>query len=281
MSTGGSSNAFIQLRHFAAEIESGTTSRTECPWCGGGNTKERAFTVTRTSEAEAKYMCHRATCGRHGRLAVWGFQLRQISDGSTPEERKSFTPRVHTRDTHKLGEEWTAELLDLYQINADEANWSGWLCESESGNLVVPVRSPLGVVRGVEVRRSKVQVPIVSSPKTDSYRFLDEPWLGWYRGVTTGPIVLVEDAISAIKVSRQFQVCCLHGSHIDLERLMEVIGIAGNKDEMILALDRDATEKALKFIIEWRFLAPNFRAVPLSKDLKYSPDNHIREILLA
>lgn len=62
---------------------------------------------------------------------------------------------------------------------------------------------------------------------------------------------------------------------------MEVIGIAGNKDEMILALDRDATEKALKFIIEWRFLAPNFRAVPLSKDLKYSPDNHIREILLA
>lgn len=271
-------NAFIRLRHFAAEIGTGTTERTDCPWCGGGDSNEKAFAVTRTSEAEALYKCHRATCGRHGRIACWGFGLRQIFDNSA-EVPKSFTPRLYTRNTTKLGEEWAAELLDLYEIRRDEADWSGWRVETDSGCLVVPVCSPVGVVRGVEVRRSKVQVPILARPKTESYRVLDEPWLGWYRGITTSPVVLVEDAISALKVSRHFQVACLHGSHVDLEMLLEVLNKTGVTDDIILALDRDATSKALKFIVQWRFLAPNFRAVPLSKDLKYSSDEEIRSIL--
>jgi hypothetical protein len=180
-----------------------------------------------------------------------------------------------------LGDEWITELLDLYGLHFVEALGAGWRCEAGSGNLVVPVCSPLGVVRGVEVRRSKVQVPHVSGPKTEPYRVLDEPWLGWYRTIDSGPVVLVEDAISALKVSRHFQVACLHGSHITLEMLLEILEITGVKQEIILALDRDATGKALKFIVEWRFLAPNFRAVPLSKDLKYSNDAEIKEILHA
>lgn len=276
----GGNNAFVQLRHFAAGLENGITERTDCPWCGGGASNEPAFAVTRTSEAEAVYKCHRATCGRAGRLAVWGFKLRQISDNSA-ETGKSFTPRLHTAQTRELGAEWAAELLDLYGLRREEAVGAEWRVELGSGNLVVPVRSPNGVARGVEVRRSKVQVPHVSSPKTESYRVLDEPWLGWFRTIETGPVVLVEDAISALKISRHFQVACLHGSHITLEMLLEILEITGVKQEIVLALDRDATSKALKFIVEWRFLAPNFRAVPLSKDLKYSNDLEIKEILRA
>lgn len=280
-------NAFIQLRHFTATVEIGTTERTDCPWCGGGDTHEPAFAVTRTSEAEALYKCHRASCGRSGRLAVWGFKLRELPRDSeqaldsAAEEGKSFTPRLHTGDTLELGDEWAAELLDLYEIRRDEATRAGWRVEIDSGNLVCPVRSPLGVARGVEVRRSKAQVPIISSTKTKSYRVLDEPWMGWYREISTGPIVIVEDAISALKVSRHFQVVCLHGSHISLEMLMEILEIAGIKEDLVLALDRDAIPKAIKFIVEWRFLAPNFRAALLSKDLKYSSDNEIKEILRA
>ena len=279
--SGVPSNAFIGLRHFAAELEKGTTERTDCPWCGGGQDHERAFAVTRTSEAEALYKCHRATCGRSGRLAVWGFKLEQISDNSSPQT-KQFTPKLYTRNIHQLGEEWAAELLDLYEINREEADWVGWRIEADSGSLVCPVRSPLGVVRGVEVRRSKIQVPIMPAPKTISYRFLDEPWLGWYRGIeSAGPIILVEDAISALKVSRQFRAVCLHGCHVSLEMLLEIIEIAGGKEDIVLALDKDATSKALKFIVEWRFLAPNFRAVPLEKDLKYVSDKEILSRLKA
>lgn len=272
------SNAFIQLRHFAATIETGITERTECPWCGGGESNEHAFAVTRVSEAEAKYCCHRASCGRRGRLAVWGFRLLQVSDSST-EERKSFTPRLYTDQTRELGDEWAAELLDLYEIRREEAHWSGWRTELVSGNLVCPVRSPLGVGRGIEVRRSKVQIPHVASPKTESYRVLDEPWMGWYRRTETGPVILVEDAISALKISRHFQVACLHGSHLTLEMLLEILEITGVSQEIVIALDRDATSKAIKFAAEWRFLAPNFRSVPLSKDLKYSTDKEILAIL--
>ena len=62
--------------------------------------------------------------------------------------------------------------------------------------------------------------------------------------------------------------------------LLEIVSVVGN-NELILALDRDATSKALKFVVQWRFLAPNFRAVPLSKDLKYNTDSQIVEILRA
>ena len=271
-------NAFIQLRHFAAAIEAGTTKRAECPWCGGGQEGEKSFAVSRTSAAEALYICHRATCGRRGRLAVWGFRLEQLSDNS-PTTEQQFTPRLYTCDTEELGEEWAAELLDTYGITRDEAVGVNWRVESHSGNLVVPICSRIGAVRGVEVRRSKVQVPIVSSPKTKSYKFLDEPWMGWYRKVTTGTTVLVEDPISALKVSRHFQVGCLHGSHLDLERLLEALEIVGGSNDLVLALDKDATIKALKFVVQWRFLAPNLRAVPLSKDLKYSTDEEIKQII--
>lgn len=275
-------NAFRQLRHFAATVENGTTDRTMCPWCGGGESHEPAFAITRTSEAEALYKCHRASCGRSGRLAVWGFRLRQISFGegqvsdSSAETGESFTPRLYTGDTLELGDEWATELLDLYEIRREEATREGWRTELGTGNLVVPVRSHLGVERGVEVRRSKIQIPYAKGPKTSPYRVLDEPWMGWYRTIKSGPTFLVEDAISALKVSRHFQVVCLHGSHISLEMLIEIISVVGNK-EMVLALDRDATSKALKFIVEWRFIAPNFRAVPLSKDMKYLSDKEIKD----
>lgn len=273
---GDSDNAFIQLRHFASTLDSGVTERTVCPWCIGGTTKEKSFAVSRTSDAEAKYICHRASCGRHGRIAVWGFRI-EASD-PTPKAGKSFTPRLHSRDTRELGEEWASELLDLYGIDRSEADRLEWRVELGSGNLVVPVRSPSGVVRGVEVRRSKVQVPFISTPKTEPHRVLDEPWMGWYREISTGPVIFVEDAISALKVSRHFQVACLHGSHITQDMMLEAVSVVGN-DPTIIALDRDATGKAIKFASEWRFIAPNFRAVPLSKDLKYNSDDEIKRIL--
>lgn len=273
-------NEFVKLRHFTATIEIGTTDRSElCPWCRGGTSGEKSFAITRTTEAEAKYCCHRASCGRSGRIAVWGFRLRQLSD-SGAVQGKSFTPKLYTRDTLELGEEWFTELLDLYGLQRSEALGAGWRSEAGSGCLVCPVLSPLGVVRGYEVRRSKVQVPYFKTPKTISYRFLDEPWLGWYRKVTGVATVLVEDCISALKVSRHFQVVCLHGSHLSTEMLLEIIGVVGNQ-EVIVALDRDATNKAIKVIVNNRFLAPNFRCVILSKDLKYVSDEEIVETMRA
>lgn len=271
------SNAFIQLRHFCATLEIGVTDRSlHCPWCGGGSGKEKAFAITRTTEAETKYICWRASCGRAGRIAVWGFRLRDISSPN-PEAGKSFTPRLYINDTYELGDEWASELLELYEIQRSEVDRLGWRIESGSGHLVLPVRSALGMVRGYEVRRSKVQIPHVKGPKTESYRLLDEPWLGWYRTFDVGTAVLVEDAISAVKTSRLFETVCLHGSHISEEMLLEIIGVVGNRD-VVVALDRDATSAAIGFLAKNRFLAPNFRSVNLSKDLKYSSDEEIKRI---
>jgi len=275
----GEDNVFIQLRHHCATLEQGITDRSfYCPWCGGGSGKERSFAVTRTSEAEARYICHRASCGRFGRITVWGFRLDGSVPSPSPQKGKSFTPRLYTRDTCELGEEWFAELLDHYGLTKDEIVGAGWRQELGSGLLVCPVRSALGFLRGYEVRRSKVQVPYVKAPKTDPYRHVGDPWLGWYRTISIGTTALVEDAISALKVSRHFQTVCLHGSHISEGMLLEILGVVGSKP-VVVALDADATSKAIEFIAKNRFLAPNFRCVPLSKDLKYSTNEEIVRIL--
>jgi hypothetical protein len=273
------SNVFKQLRHAVAELEIGVTDRSvDCPWCGGGSGKERSFAVTRTSEAEARYICHRASCGRAGRIAVWGFRISGSVPSAGPEAGKSFTPRLYTGETCELGEEWHSELLERYEISPDETARVGWRQELGSGLLVCPVKSSLGLLRGFEVRRSKVQVPHVQAPKTKSYRHVGDPWLGWYRHPEASTTALVEDNISALKVSRHFQAICIHGSHIAQDMLLEIIGVVGNKD-VVVALDADATSKAINFIAKNRFLVPNFRAVMLSKDLKYSSDSDIVNIL--
>jgi len=40
-----------------------------CPFCGGGRSKDEAFYITRLNHY-ALYVCHRATCGKRGRLAL-------------------------------------------------------------------------------------------------------------------------------------------------------------------------------------------------------------------
>ena len=68
---------------------------------------------------------------------------------------------------------------------------------------------------------------------------------------TTGPLVLVEDAISAIKVARSCTSMPLFGSHITKELLLRlrnhVLAMAGPSSELIIWLDPDKSEEALRY----------------------------------
>lgn len=272
-------NLYVQLRHLAAEIPVGATdNRVQCPFCEGGRNKDRGFSITRVSEAEARYYCHRATCHRGGRLAVWGFRLRQESNPDKPLARM-FTPRVYTGNTGELGESWLSELLEKYELSREEVDWASWREDLDSKRLVCPVFSPGKVLRGHELRLGRWQVVDGSrrGPKTSHFKNLDDTWMGWYRKVKSGPVLLVEDCISALKGARHFPSAALLGSHLSLDHLLEAVEVAGDFP-IFLALDKDATDKTMKFISEWRFIAPNLVARPLSKDLKYYTDQEILEL---
>lgn len=113
------------------------------------------------------------------------------------------------------------------------------------------------------------------SPKTLTYKELDEPFAGWFWSDTSDPrrIVIVEDVFSAIKVARQYYTVCLCGTNISLDNIFEILKYS---DNVVIALDKDATKKALEYKQKYRFICPNIQVAVLDKDLKYEPDDEIR-----
>jgi hypothetical protein len=270
-----SADEYIELRKYADEIPVGTTeTKRVCPFCRGGTHGDRGFSVTRSDEATVKYKCHRATCGRAGVIAAWGHRLAPKDSGDTPLPIRKFTPRLYLGNTGELGGRWVSSLSHRFGLSKEELDKEGWSEDIETGRLIVPVCSPLGVRRGFESRRAPWQD--AGGSKTLHYRDRDEVWMGWTRNVKSGPIVLVEDLISALKVGRQFQTCSLMGTYLGEDHVEEILEVGGN---VIIALDKDATDKAYGYVREWNLLIPNFRHVRLSKDLKYSTDEEILSIL--
>lgn len=213
-------------------------------------------------------------------MPVWGQRLS--SDSSSLSTPPVFTPRVYRGDTGELDQEWLSTLSNKYGLTATEVNGAGWRLDIANRDLVVPIRSPLGIQRGTETRIApwaRNNSANIGRPKTKSYKELDGVWMGWYRTLSSGPLVLVEDTISALKVARHFQVACLIGTHLPVDKLQEIREVAKDDNEIILALDKDATDKAHNFIKEWGLILGNFRAVPLSKDMKFSTDEEIKEII--
>jgi hypothetical protein len=174
---------------------------------------------------------------------------------------------------------WLSYAYSKYGLAKEEMDWAGWKLSAKDGVLVCPIWDPRQVQRGTELRRWHKDH---FGPKTEPYRAKDEPWQSWLRrGDSSSTIVIVEDLISALKVSRHFTVCALLGSHLSQYKAHEI----GKEAErlhspmVVLALDKDAYHKAVKFVKDYYLLIPNFKAVLLSKDLKYCSDDEIKGVI--
>jgi len=112
--------------------------------------------------------------------------------------------------------------------------------------------------------------------------------MGWfldYDGGRTGegeksPIVLVEDVLSAAKVATSgFRAASLMGCNLSLDQFLEAQEVAKD-NPIVLALDRDATGKALNHVHRYGFLSGgNLIPLLLSKDLKYHTKEEIVQMV--
>lgn len=66
------------------------------------------------------------------------------------------------------------------------------------------------------------------------------------------------------------------GSHLSFDLLMDLMKVSEN---IVLCLDRDATEKAEKFTKRYAFICPNIVHVPIQRDLKYETTADIKTII--
>ena len=267
----------IELASIGLAVGDNTTI--VCPYCAGGRSGEPCMSIGLTEAHYVVYHCFRAGCGRVG--GFWPSGSVGRNGLGTARPKREFAPRVYLGETQAVGEGWRAELLELYGLSVREVSEAGWVEDIRTGRLVCPIRGLLNEHRGYELRQRKQGVHF-RGPKTDHYREVEGLWAGWYgiRGPgADGPnpnhVVLVEDVVSALKVSRWFPCMSLMGSTVTADHLREAFRVSNS---VVLALDRDASSKALAFQRKFRVMW-NFRVALLSNDLKYESDDRIKEIV--
>ena len=249
-----------------------------CPFCHGGRTEEKSMSIHVRDDSMVLYICHRASCGKHGRIFPNG---NVISSEATPQA-KQWEPRWFKGETRGLSAEECRVLDARFGLGLIDIRRHRLAYSEEYRRLVVPVFNTSGTIRGYELRVFNRDLSDVKEPKTLHFKHLDQPWIGWFSNgrefSPANPVVLVEDVISAMKVAHQYVAVSLMGSHVSMDDLFEVTKLT---DNIILALDRDATEKALGFKKKYRFLCPNLRVMILQQDLKYSTDDEIQKLMEA
>jgi hypothetical protein len=144
--------------------------------------------------------------------------------------------------------------------------------DDETGDLVFPLFTVEGYDAGHMLRRLDGR-----KPKTLTFWSEDVPNCHFpRREALTSSCFVVEDIPSAIRASRYMSSCALLGTHLSEDI---VATLARNFHTIYLALDNDATKKAIGYKRKYSLSFGNFIVVPLSKDVKNMKEIETNELI--
>lgn len=232
-----------------------------CFWCDGGADKDRkTLSIGRTDKTTIKYNCKRAKCNVKGVISFSGHGFHQGG------ERK-FSPSFYTKDVQLPELEDLNYLYDTWGVDLELVYQYGWgIAPQEDGdlNLIMPVVSPTREIRGYHLR---VEYNDDRKKQCRNYKVLEQPWNCWYRNGHRH-IVVVEDQISALRTASYVTGVAIMGTGLSEEKLEEIARVAKPTTRVWIALDKDATTKAIKMLKHYRLYVPNLNVLMLSKDIK-------------
>lgn len=197
--------------------------------------------------------------------------------------------RVYTRGTLPLRQEDLSYFKERFEIDPHEIR--ARIARGSEGRYLLFILDPKGSSRGVVARTPWANAPFWTAfppegPKAITYRSSWGPVQSHY-GVHMGPLVVVEDQISAIKLaSHGYGSVALLGTPADVvgtyggsDRVAELASRARTHDEVIVALDSDATDAAFMFVRKWGSAFRRIRVAILSRDIKDTPSGELEEVL--
>ena len=275
-----------QVEDAAAELLPGERKTgVLCPFCGGGRTRERTLGISKDEDGLVFFRCFRVSCGIQGRTrsSVRGWA------GDPTTKRREPKKEIQRLDLSLLqgvgGSLWDERLRRLYDLGTNEYDRLGWRVLDkgrDTERLAIPVRGRESDLRGYEVKafdtRYGPKSRLIHAPTSP-----EAPLWGSYISpqvppLVRRPLVVVEDSISALKVSRHTDSYCLLGTDVSTDKGLELADISGDRP-IYLCLDKDASEKAAIVTRKMRFLLPNLRNVPIMRDLKFYTDQEILNLI--
>lgn len=256
------SRAELELE--AQSLEPGESIRMVCPFCGGGNSREKSLSLTHREDGALLFHCYRANCSAAGALGGGTSLVR-----TRPEPK----PR-RTKDSIEWRLEYIADGPPLWNMNRDLLHVEGVDWDPYEKRYALPIWSPSHVLRG---RVLRVPPDDTRKPKVLTIPYLDEPLLSWFGNLCKDAVYVVEDIPSAIRIAlRGERAVALNGTHLTTEAEEE---LDRNATDVIWALDPDALSKAIKWCTRTRVYFRNSGILVIPRDFKDMTEEEVTRCL--
>ena len=257
-----------QLTAEALDIQVGESRKIVCPFCRA--THEMSLSLSRTEEG-LLYKCFRVKCGARGFIS----SIPGTTRIDLPDKKKVFTPREFKHDLTLLPDEIYTWLFNKYYITKEEADNEGFRYEPKYNRIYMPVFDEQGSEFGAVTKAIERGTDV---PKTLTYITRDTSRVHFSRqGLERrGPLCVVEDVLSAVRVSRYLKTCALLGTTINNEKIRTMRSVSSS---LIMILDNDAIELALRFRKRYGFYFGQFRVMMPEKDPKDMSPKELEEFL--
>lgn len=256
-----------------------------CPFCPPGKAEKTAFRVARI-DTGIVYSCYRAKCPASGFIPTAGFSLKAENG------KKKFVPKYLHRPLKSLPTSIRKYLMSKYRIDDDDIARNELKYDYTRNRLYFPILNHMGYVVGDQTKRlpqgflSKEadRAEYKAAPKSELFwRSEEAPRMHWARGLgNTDYVVLVEDVLSAIRVSKYARCVALLGTIMSNDKVRE---LSRHTQHIKLMLDADTWDRpgkmALPIKLKRRYglLFREFDLVRVTKDPKDMDDSELRKIL--
>lgn len=244
-----------------------------CPYCiqaweSQGRPKiwspRKSMSITR-SYSGYLYICFRATCANEGIVGSPAVKLNATT-------KTTFVPSTNTNPLISIPTTVWRDMFEPYGVSKADCIEQHIQWDAQAQRVYMPVFNRMGYVIGGVGKASNR----TTKPKVLTYRDKDVPMLHYpLKQDITQPLVLVEDIISSIKVSKVTSCAALLGSNITKPILKQLLN--DEVRDIILMLDGDVGPKSLLIKKKLGSLFRNFSVCQLSND-KDPKDLSIEEI---
>ncbi|TXH41960.1 MAG: hypothetical protein E6Q97_36535 [Desulfurellales bacterium] len=191
-----------------------------------------------------------------------------VANGPTKKYAEAPEPRSPISDTT------AARIKELYGIEPDVLRDLG-VCEYEEW-VCIPVMN--GRMSYGPFWEYRLLPPYPNFARKSKHYRSEQLWLNDFEN-TSDVCIVVEDNWSAIKCWQAgYSSVALMGTHMSSEAAL-YLATTYAKSDVVLCLDKDATDKAVGYVKKYGLLFNSLRFVPIDQDLKWKTTEQIRELI--
>ena len=259
-------NKIEEIKQEALDLQVGDTKQVNCIFC---NSTKPKLSISRITEG-ILYNCWRPNCTGRGFISSLPSSLY-----NTPKI-KAFNAKPFNYETHNLTEEMLDFLWTKYYLSKGTLELNGIKQIKDRNGILIPLFNSNGFQYGNTTK--------FFDGNTKAMHYLEEAQTCMLHypvsAYNTPWAILVEDVLSAIRITNSYHLCdgiALLGTDVNNDKVINIRSAGYTR--ITVALDHDATNKALGLKRKYGSFFKIFVVAPLQKDPKEMSSKELVKVL--